>query len=177
MESRSWWVIMSQACGFLGKGQSLPQVSLSIVFFFFNSNVWLPLTHPVLGNWPATHACALTGSRTGNPLVHRPAQYWASPARAVYCLFESRLTYLWNVRVISFFHTSQDTTWTPEHETTDHSLFSCCPHTSLCAVHVNYTTASNEKELCVFLFGFFSHPRDFPTLLPPTLHLPPMDFM
>ena len=32
----------------------------------------LPLVHPLLGTWPATQACALTGSRTTNPLVHRP---------------------------------------------------------------------------------------------------------
>ena len=24
--------------------------------------VWLPLTHPLLGTWPATQACALTGN-------------------------------------------------------------------------------------------------------------------
>ena len=28
--------------------------------------------HWVAGTWPATQACALTGNRTGNPLVHRP---------------------------------------------------------------------------------------------------------
>ena len=31
------------------------------------------LTHPLLGTWPATQACALTGNGTGDPLVHRPA--------------------------------------------------------------------------------------------------------
>ena len=25
-------------------------------------NVWLPLAHPLLGTWPATRACALTGN-------------------------------------------------------------------------------------------------------------------
>ena len=34
-----------------------------------NINVWLPLTWPVLGTWPATQACALTGNRTSDPLV------------------------------------------------------------------------------------------------------------
>ena len=34
-----------------------------------NINVWLPLMHPVLGTWPTTQACALTGNRTSNPLV------------------------------------------------------------------------------------------------------------
>ena len=30
------------------------------------------LLHAPLGTWPATQACALTGNRTGDPLVHRP---------------------------------------------------------------------------------------------------------
>ena len=30
-----------------------------------NINVWLPLMFPLLGAWPATQACALTGNRTG----------------------------------------------------------------------------------------------------------------
>ena len=34
-------------------------------------NVWLPLERPLLGTWPTTQACALTGNRTGHPLVHR----------------------------------------------------------------------------------------------------------
>ena len=38
-----------------------------------NINVWLPLTHPLLGTWPTTQACALTRNQTSNPLVHRPA--------------------------------------------------------------------------------------------------------
>ena len=36
-------------------------------------NVWLPVTRPLLGTWPETQACALTGNWTGDPLVHRPA--------------------------------------------------------------------------------------------------------
>ena len=35
--------------------------------------MWLPLEHPPPGTWPATQACALTGNRTGYPLVCRPA--------------------------------------------------------------------------------------------------------
>ena len=38
-----------------------------------NINVWLPLAHPLLGSWPTTQVCALTGNRTGNPVVRRPA--------------------------------------------------------------------------------------------------------
>ena len=37
-----------------------------------NSNVWLPLLHPLLGTWPATQARALTGNRTSKPMVCRP---------------------------------------------------------------------------------------------------------
>ena len=35
--------------------------------------MWLPLAHSQLGTWPATQACALTGNRTGDPLVCKPA--------------------------------------------------------------------------------------------------------
>ena len=38
-----------------------------------NINMWLPLTHPLLGTWPATQACVLTGNPTRDPLFHRPA--------------------------------------------------------------------------------------------------------
>ena len=47
-----------------------------------NIIVWLPLMCPLLGSWPATQACALTGNQTGdlllcslvlNPLSH-PSQ-------------------------------------------------------------------------------------------------------
>ena len=38
-----------------------------------NINVWLPLTCPLLGAWPTNQARALTGNRTGNPLVLRLA--------------------------------------------------------------------------------------------------------
>ena len=37
-----------------------------------NIHVWLPLMCPLLGIWPATQACALTGNGTSDPLVHRP---------------------------------------------------------------------------------------------------------
>ena len=29
-----------------------------------NMTVWLPLTHPLLGTWPTTQACALPGNGT-----------------------------------------------------------------------------------------------------------------
>ena len=38
-----------------------------------NINRWMPLARPLLGTWPATQACALTGNRTSNPLVLRLA--------------------------------------------------------------------------------------------------------
>ena len=38
-----------------------------------NNNVWFPLAHPLMGTWPTTQACALTGNRTGDPLVCRLA--------------------------------------------------------------------------------------------------------
>ena len=38
-----------------------------------NISVWLPLRRPLLGTWPATQTCSLTGDQTGNPLLCRPA--------------------------------------------------------------------------------------------------------
>ena len=35
--------------------------------------MWLPLVPTPLGTWPTTQACALTGNRTSEPLVRRPA--------------------------------------------------------------------------------------------------------
>ena len=45
-----------------------------------NISVWLPLMRPLLGMWPATQACALTGNRTSDPLVqstepHQPGLF------------------------------------------------------------------------------------------------------
>ena len=55
--------------------------SKDFIYFFFREgkggrkrekkiNVWLPLTHPLLGTWPVTQACARTGNWTGHPLLH-----------------------------------------------------------------------------------------------------------
>ena len=38
-----------------------------------NNNVWLPLVCPLLGTWPTTQACALTGNQTNDPFICRPA--------------------------------------------------------------------------------------------------------
>ena len=38
-----------------------------------NNNVWLPLWRRLLGTWPTTQACALTGHPSSDPFVHRPA--------------------------------------------------------------------------------------------------------
>ena len=38
-----------------------------------NINVWLPFTRPQLGTRPTTQTCTLTGNRTSNLLVQRPA--------------------------------------------------------------------------------------------------------
>ena len=35
-------------------------------------SVWLLLTHSLLGTWPATQTCVLTGNQTSDPLVCRP---------------------------------------------------------------------------------------------------------
>ena len=39
-----------------------------------NINVWLPLVGPLLGTWPTTQACALTGNLNRQPLPHFGSQ-------------------------------------------------------------------------------------------------------
>ena len=57
-----------------------------------NINMWLPFTCPLLGTWPATQACALTGNRTCDPLVRSPySVHWATPARAKPILLTTKL--------------------------------------------------------------------------------------
>ena len=36
-----------------------------------NINVWLPPVYPLLGTWPTTQACALSGNRISDSLVCR----------------------------------------------------------------------------------------------------------
>ena len=52
---------------FLGRGEEKEKEEERTI------NVWLLLMHPILGTWPATQACALSGNQTGNPLVCRLA--------------------------------------------------------------------------------------------------------
>ena len=57
-------------------GRNVCTTTLKIVFIYFwrgegrekerERNVWLPLERPLLGTWPATQACALTGNQTGD---------------------------------------------------------------------------------------------------------------
>ena len=37
-----------------------------------NINVWLALMCPLLGTWPTTQACVLTGNRTRDSFLHSP---------------------------------------------------------------------------------------------------------
>ena len=37
-----------------------------------NINVWLPLTRPLLGTWPATQACALDWESNQQPFGSQP---------------------------------------------------------------------------------------------------------
>ena len=60
-------------------------------------SVWLPLTCPLLGTWPATQACALTENRTSDPLVRRPALNSLSyTSQGWYLYFISQI--LWPLR-------------------------------------------------------------------------------
>ena len=50
-----------------------------------NINVWLPLACPLLGTWPTTQACALTGNLpvTLHRFTGRHSIRWPTPAQAV----------------------------------------------------------------------------------------------
>ena len=61
-----------------------------------NINVWLPLMHPLLGTWPATQTCALTGNRTGSPLICRLALNPLSHTSQGYFFFNIPLIITWN---------------------------------------------------------------------------------
>ena len=115
LRASSWWGPFSAApsfCGWGGPshwsatvvalvlGGSLEGVYFLFIYLFLergeekekererNISVWLPLERPLWWTWPATQACALTGNRTGNPLVHSPRSiYWARPVRACLLYF------------------------------------------------------------------------------------------
>ena len=60
-----------------------------------NINAWLPLEHPLLGIWPATEACALTGNRISDPVVRFTgwhSVHWGTPARAHWLILICALT-------------------------------------------------------------------------------------
>ena len=44
-----------------------------------NINVCLPLMRPLLGTWPATQACALTGNRKGDPFASQSSTQSTEP--------------------------------------------------------------------------------------------------
>ena len=54
---------------FLERGGGREKEGEMFMFTF----VWLPLVCLLLGTWPTTQAYALTGNRTGNPFIYRPA--------------------------------------------------------------------------------------------------------
>ena len=61
-----------------------------------NINVWLPLKRFLLGIWPATQACALTGNRTGDPLVCRPTLNPTEPLQPGLSFYKEKVTCLIN---------------------------------------------------------------------------------
>ena len=105
---------------------------------------WLPLTRPQLGIWPTTQACALTGNRTGDPLIHRLALNPLSRAS------QGRISYVHTVE--SFL-----------------CILECIPVLTVISVpcdkrftlsHVNYTNGFEGVELflhCVAYIIILSH--------------------
>ena len=58
--------------------------------------MWLPLSHSLVGTWPATRACVLTGNQTHDPLVCRPVLNPLSHTSkgVLYCIFKKELATL-----------------------------------------------------------------------------------
>ena len=70
-----------------------------------NINVWLPLKRSLLGTWPTTQACALTGNLIGNTFGSQPGTQSTEPhqpglnllilmpfsASAIFCFTSSTL--------------------------------------------------------------------------------------
>ena len=70
-----------------------------------NINVWLPLPCPILGTWPTTQECALTGNRNNYPLVHRstlnPLSYTSQGPRNMLNIILKALQITIRIKVMS----------------------------------------------------------------------------
>ena len=69
--------------------------------------MWLPLTHSLLGTWPAAQACALTGNRTRGPLVRslalNPLSHTTQGSILVFCWWWLVYLFLFFVGFFFFF--------------------------------------------------------------------------
>ena len=99
-----------------------------------NINVWLPLACSLLGTWPATQACALTGNRTSNPLVHRttlsPLSQTRQGSGSLIILYLP--IYLWWCEVIQCL--SDERQWGGRHRRCDIAL-GCYWHSDILTKH------------------------------------------
>ena len=94
-----------------------------------NIHVWLPLLRPLLGTWPATQACALTGNRTADPLVHR--------------LVLSPLSHTSQGPSITIYHPTPSPT-SPHHLPSDNY------HTIVCVHDLSFLPSSPSLPLSLF---------------------------
>ena len=70
-----------------------------------NIGVWLPLACPLLGTWPTTETCALTGNQTSDPLVCRWCPtHWATPVRAKLMNFNFSMGHSFIIAVVQLSH-------------------------------------------------------------------------
>ena len=103
----------------------------------------------------------------GLPLPWRRSVFTLS--EPVCCLFASKITYPWSVRVIHFSRPFKYT-HNPRTVTTEACIFILIPKYHIYVLEmfiVKYPIVTNVKEVCVSLFYSLSNPRDFPTLLSP----------
>ena len=101
--------------------------------------MWLPLVRPLLGTWPATQACALTGNQTGNSLVLRLVLNLLSYTSQG-CLPRSEQTTFMVLQKLLFKHWTVSTYFLPLPLETNHQLqvvSTCEPTACVClGIHI-----------------------------------------
>ena len=139
----------------------------------------MPLTYPLLGTWPTTQACALTGNWTVDPLNHRLALNPLShTSQGNKVLLKHNYTYLFMYYLwLSLYEDKVDQSW--QRLYCSPTILSISPFkeefgiwdkgqrkittnlnmtTSCCVTHL-VSTANLLCENCLFIWKFFRRPH------------------
>ena len=80
-----------------------------------NISVWLPLTCPLVGTWPATQACSQVGNRTGDTVHRSVFSPLSHTSRATMCKYLKNSLRIALCRLISLALTLNRFTWNYGH--------------------------------------------------------------